>query len=72
MKQRLKCFFGFHDWRLFGFFPDPAWRIVWRCHRCAVEQLTPNTRAKRKKVDRVLPALKDDCPATGTTVRLVP
>lgn len=63
--QRLKCFFGFHDWRLFAFTSDP-WRLIWRCHRCASEHLTPDTHAKRVESDRQLPAGA----ATGKTVPL--
>lgn len=51
--QRIKCWLGFHDWRLFAFSQDPI-RIIWRCERCAAEQLTPNTKAKRQAWDRAI------------------
>lgn len=68
LKQRLKCFFGFHDWRLLTLTTDP-WRILWRCHWCQCECLTPDTHAKRAELDHQIPSLPER-PATGKTVRL--
>lgn len=65
LSQRLKCVIGRHDYRLLAFTTDP-WRIIWRCHWCQHEHLTPDTHAKRVELDRQMPFR----PATGKTVRL--
>lgn len=70
-KQRCKCFWGFHDWRLFAYITDPAWRLIWRCHWCKAECLTPDTHAGRVECDQLLPPYQPDTgPHTGATTRL--
>jgi hypothetical protein len=64
------CFLGYHDWRLHAYTMQP-FRIIWRCRRCAEEQLTPATRRARAEADRIMGGLRLPDPCGGTRCPLV-
>lgn len=58
MKQRIKCLFGFHDWRLHDMTRQPV-RLLWRCKRCALDRWTPQTKRDQALVDWLFAGVAD-------------